>query len=145
MTNNKKIGFVCSTFDLFHAGHILMLKEAKTQCDYLIVGLQSDPTVDRDWKNKPVQTMFERFVQVSSCKYADEIIPYTTEAELLDILQSYNIDIRIIGEEYIGKQYTGCELDMPVYYNKRRHSFSSSELRSRVYATEAERLKNSSK
>ena len=140
MKNNKKVGFVCSAFDLFHAGHILMLKEAKTQCDYLIVGLQSDPTVDRDWKNKPVQTLFERFVQVSACKYVDEIVPYTTENELLDILRSYDIDVRIVGEEYLGKQFTGCELDMKVYYNKRQHSFSSSELRSRVYNIESKRL-----
>jgi glycerol-3-phosphate cytidylyltransferase len=135
-----KIGFVCSCFDLFHSGHILMLKEAKSQCDHLIVGLQSDPTVDRSWKNKPVQSMFERFIQVSACKYVDEIVPYTTEKELLDILQSYPIDIRIMGEEYIGKQYTGCELDIPVYYNKRRHSFSSSELRQRVFDAQSVKL-----
>lgn len=145
MKNNKIVGFVASTFDLFHAGHILMLKEAKTQCDYLIVGLQSDPTVDRDWKNKPVQTLFERFVQVSACKYVDEIVPYTTESELLDILQSYDIDVRIVGEEYLGKQFTGCELDMKVYYNKRRHSFSSSELRCRVHDIESKRLEKISK
>jgi len=128
-----KIGFVASCFDLFHAGHILMLKEAKTQCDYLIVALQTDPTIDRpDTKNKPVQTLFERFVQIKSCIYVDEIIPYSTEKELLDILKSYLIDVRIIGEEYKESNFTGKELDIPIYYNKRRHSFSTTELRKRV-------------
>jgi glycerol-3-phosphate cytidylyltransferase len=128
-----KIGFVASCFDLFHAGHILMLKEAKTQCDYLIVALQTDPTIDRpDTKNKPVQSLFERFVQIQACEYVDEIVPYTTEKELLDMLRSYPIDVRIIGEEYKESNFTGKELDIPIYYNKRRHSFSTTELRKRV-------------
>ena len=132
-----KIGFTCSTFDLFHAGHIMMLKEAKTQCDYLIVGLQTDPTIDRpDTKNKPIQTLFERFVQLSACKYVDEIIPYSTEKELLDILLSYPIDVRIIGEEYKNAQYTGYEMDIETYFNSRRHSFSSTNLRQRVRDSE---------
>ncbi len=128
-----KIGFVASSYDMFHAGHIMMLKEAKTQCNYLIVGLQTDPTIDRpDTKNKPVQSLFERFVQLQACKYIDEIVPYTTEKELLDILLSYHIDIRIIGEEYKDVHFTGKELDIPIYYNKRKHSFSTTELRKRV-------------
>lgn len=127
-----KIGFVCSSFDLFHAGHVMMLKEAKTQCDYLIVGLQTDPTIDRNWKNKPVQGVFERYVQLQACKYVDEIVPYSTEKELVDILTSFPIDVRILGEEYLDKDYTGKELLIPVYYNKRRHSFSTTELRQRV-------------
>jgi glycerol-3-phosphate cytidylyltransferase len=128
-----KIGFVASSFDLFHAGHIMMLKEAKSQCDYLIVGLQTDPTIDRpETKNKPVQNLFERFVQLQACKYIDEIVPYSTEKELLDILLSYNIHIRIIGEEYKDVHFTGKELDIPIYYNKRKHSFSTTELRKRV-------------
>ena len=131
-----KVGFVCSSFDLFHAGHVLMLKEAKTQCDYLIAALQTDPTVDRDWKNKPVQTVFERYVQLEGCKYVDQIIPYTTEAELKDILLSYPIDVRIMGEEYAGKEFTGSDMDLPIYFNKRRHSFSSSDLRKRVAEAE---------
>ena len=132
------IGFTCSTFDLFHAGHIIMLKEAKTQCDYLIVGLQTDPTIDRpDTKNKPVQTLFERFVQLQACKYVDEIVPYTTEKELMDILQSYPIDVRIIGEEYKDKHFTGRELDIEMYYNSRKHSFSSTNLRKRVKESES--------
>lgn len=127
-----KIGFVCSSFDLFHAGHVMMLKEAKTKCDYLIVGLQTDPTLDRNWKNKPVQGVFERYVQLQACKYVDEIIPYSTEKELVDILTSFPIDVRILGEEYLDKEYTGKELQIPVYYNQRRHSFSTTELRQRV-------------
>lgn len=135
-----KIGFTCSTFDLFHAGHIMMLKEAKTQCDYLIVGLQTDPTIDRpDTKNKPIQSLFERFVQLSSCKYVDEIIPYSTEKELLDILLSYPINVRIIGEEYKDAHFTGRELDIEMYYNSRKHSFSTTSLRQRV--NEAEQKK----
>ena len=132
-----KIGFTCSTFDLFHAGHIMMLKDAKEQCDYLIVGLQTDPTIDRMEKNKPVQSVFERFVQLDACKYVDEVVVYATEKELLDILQSYDIDVRIIGEEYESKQFTGKELPIEIYYNKRRHSFSTTELRKRVQEAEA--------
>lgn len=128
-----KIGFTCSTFDLFHAGHIMMLKDAKSQCDYLIVGLQTDPTIDRpDTKNKPVQSLFERFVQLQACKYVDEIIPYSTEKELVDILLSYPIDVRIIGEEYKDAHFTGREMDIEIYYNRRRHSFSTTELRQRL-------------
>lgn len=128
-----RIGFTCSTFDLFHAGHIMMLKEAKKQCDYLIVGLQTDPTIDRpDTKNKPIQTLFERFVQLQSCKYVDEIVPYSTEKELMDILLSHPIDVRIIGEEYKDAHFTGRELDIEMYYNRRKHSFSTTSLRQRV-------------
>lgn len=127
-----KIGFTCSTFDLFHAGHIIMLEEAKKQCDYLIVGLQTDPTIDRPFKNKPVQTVFERFVQLNACKYIDRVVVYATEKELLDILLSYSIDIRILGDEYMGQEFTGHNLDMELYFNKRKHSFSTTELRQRV-------------
>lgn len=111
----------------------MMLKEARRQCEHLIVGLQSDPTIDRpDTKNKPVQSMFERFVQLDACKYVDEVIPYSTEKELLDILLSYPISVRIIGEEYEDKEFTGKQLPIEIYYNKRRHSFSTTELRQRV-------------
>jgi glycerol-3-phosphate cytidylyltransferase len=127
-----KIGFTCSTFDLFHAGHVMMLREAKEQCDYLIVGLQTDPTIDRPEKNKPVQGVFERFVQLSACVHVDEVIPYSTEKELRDMLQSFKIDVRILGEEYQGKEFTGHDIPMDFYFNKRRHSFSTSELRQRV-------------
>ena len=135
-----RIGFTASSFDLFHAGHIMMLKEAKSKCDYLIVGLQTDPTIDRDWKNKPVQGVFERFVQLQACKYVDEVIPYATEKELLDILLSYPIDVRIVGDEYKDQEFTGKEEcwkhDIEIYYNRREHSFSTTELRQRVVAAE---------
>lgn len=131
-----KIGFTCSCFDLFHAGHVMMLKEAKTQCDYLIVGLQTDPTIDRPQKNKPIQSVLERYIQVEACKYVDQIIPYATEKDLLDLLTSYPIDVRIIGEEYKNQQFTGYNLPMSVYFNSRQHSFSSTELRERVAQNE---------
>jgi len=115
----------------------MMLKEAKTQCDYLMVGLQMDPTIDRPTtKNKPIQTVLERFIQVQACKFVDEIIPYATEKELMDILTSYPIDVRIIGEEYRDKQFTGYQLPMSVYFNSRQHSFSTTELRQRVLEIE---------
>ena len=135
-----KIGFTCSTFDLFHAGHIMMLKEARTQCDYLIVGLQTDPTIDRPEKNKPVQGVFERYEQLKACKYIDEILVYATEEDLLNILLSYPINVRILGQEYMTKSFTGEHLDMQVYYNHRKHGFSTTELRQRV--VDAERNKN---
>jgi glycerol-3-phosphate cytidylyltransferase len=135
-----KVGFTCSTFDLFHAGHIMMLKEAKQQCDYLIVGLQTDPTIDRpDTKNKPVQSIFERFVQLQACKFVDEVVVYATEKELKDILLSYPIDVRILGEEYAGKKFTGHDIDMEYYFNGRRHSFSTTELRQRVVDAEGKK------
>ena len=142
------IGFTCSTFDLFHAGHLLMLEEAKKHCDYLIVGLQTDPTIDRPKeKNKPVQTVFERFVQVEACKYVDKVIPYATEKELIDILLSYPINVRILGQEYQDRDFTGriecINRGIELYFNTREHSFSTTELRQRVVAAEVEKgLKN---
>ena len=138
-TYTMKTGFTCSTFDLFHAGHIIMLEEAKKQCDYLIVGLQTDPTIDRPYKNKPVQTVFERYIQLKACRYVDEIVVYATEKELLDILLSYPIDVRILGEEYLNDKFTGYELDIECYYNTRKHSFSTTELRQRVVDAEAKK------
>jgi len=136
-----KIGFTCSTFDLFHAGHIMMLKEAKTQCDHLIVGLQTDPTIDRPKeKNKPIQSVFERYEQLKACKYIDEILVYETEDDLINILLSYPINVRILGEEYQEVDFTGrheCwEKGIDLYFNKRQHNFSTSELRQRVIAAE---------
>lgn len=137
------IGFTCSTFDLFHAGHVIMLEEAKKHCSFLIVGLQTDPTVDRPFKNKPVQGVFERYVQLKACKFVDQIIPYETEKELLDLLQSIPIDVRILGEEYINQDFTGSHLPMKFHFNQRRHSFSTTELRQRVlYAEDIKRLKD---
>jgi glycerol-3-phosphate cytidylyltransferase len=134
-----KTGFTCSTFDLFHAGHVIMLEEAKKQCDYLIVGLQTDPTVDRPHKNKPVQSVFERFVQLKACRYVDEVVVYATEKELIDILLSYPIDVRILGDEYMNNEFTGQDLDIELYFNTRRHSFSTTELRQRVIDAEKNR------
>jgi glycerol-3-phosphate cytidylyltransferase len=131
-----KVGFTCSTFDLFHAGHVIMLEEAKKQCDYLIVGLQTDPTIDRPFKNKPVQSVFERFVQLKACRYVDEVVVYATEKELLDILLSYPIDVRILGDEYMNNSFTGQDLAIELYFNTRRHSFSTTELRQRVIDAE---------
>ena len=129
-----KVGFTCSTFDLLHAGHIQMLKDAKEECDYLIVGLQTDPTLDRpDTKKRPIQTLVERSIQLKAVKYVDEVIPYETEKDLEDILQMYNISVRIIGEEYQGKNFTGKEIcvkkHIKIVYNKREHRFSSTDLR----------------
>ena len=141
----KPIGFTCSTFDLLHSGHILMLAEAKNICDYLIVGLQSDPTIDRpETKNKPVQSVVERYVQLEAVKFVDEIIVYDTEKDLEDMLMFLPITVRIIGEEYRDKEFTGkaiCEeRGIKIWYNSRKHRFSSTELRNRVYRGEAEKV-----
>jgi glycerol-3-phosphate cytidylyltransferase len=139
----KPIGFTCSTFDLLHAGHILMLAEAKSVCDHLIVGLQSDPSIDRPGKNKPVQSIVERFVQLSAVKFVDEIVVYNTERDLEDLLMFLPISVRIIGEEYKDKEYTGKEIcfdrGINMYFNSRNHRFSSTELRQRAYQSELSR------
>lgn len=127
-----KVGFTASAFDLLHAGHILMLQEAKTQCDYLICGLQVDPSFDRLGKSKPLQSITERHIQLEAVKYVDRIIVYKTEHDLLQILKGFNIDVRIIGEEYRDIDFTGKELDMEVYYNSRKHDYSSSRLRGKI-------------
>jgi len=130
------VGFTCSTFDLLHAGHIQMLREAKEQCDYLICGLQVDPSTDRAEKNAPIQTVVERYAQLKAVSYVDEIIPYGTEADLEDILTMYQIDVRILGEEYREKDFTGKDIckkrGIQLHFNKRDHRFSSSDLRKRV-------------
>jgi len=137
----KPVGFTCSTFDLLHAGHILMLAECKQICDYLIVGVQSDPTIDRPGtKNKPVQSIVERYVQLSAVKFVDEIIVYNTEKDLEDMLMFLPISVRIIGEEYKDKDFTGKQIcedrGIKIWYNSRNHRFSSSELRQRTYQSE---------
>ena len=130
------VGITFSSFDLFHSGHVAMLKEAKANCDHLMVGVQTDPTVDRPEKNKPIQSVFERYVQLEGCKYIDQIVPYATEKEIEDILLTYKIDKRFIGEEYKTKEFTGKQLcvdnDIELYYNKRQHSFSTTNLRTRI-------------
>jgi len=136
LETDMRIGFVASSFDLLHAGHIQMLREAKEQCDYLIVGLQTDPTIDRPKKNQPVQTVVERYTQLKGVRYVDEIIPYATESDLEDILTMYHIDVRILGEEYRDLDFTGKDIckkrSIQLYFNKRDHRFSSSDLRKRV-------------
>jgi glycerol-3-phosphate cytidylyltransferase len=131
-----KVGITFSTFDLLHAGHVQMLREAKEQCDYLICGLQMDPSADRPSKNAPVQNIVERYTQLKGVRYVDEIIPYATEKDLEDILTMYHIDVRILGEEYRDQDFTGKDIcrkrDIDLYFNKRDHRFSSSDLRKRV-------------
>ena len=131
-----RIGFTCSSFDLLHAGHTLMLEEAKAQCDYLIVGLQVDPTINRPRKNKPVQTIVERYLQLRACKYVDEIIPYSTEQDLEDILAGMHIHVRILGIEYRDKDFTGSDIcknrSIEIYFNERDHRFSSTALKEHI-------------
>lgn len=130
------IGIVASTFDLLHAGHIMMLREAKDQCDHLVCALQVDPSVDRQEKNSPIQSIVERYVQLAAVKYVDEIVVYQTEKDLEDILELYPINVRILGEEYRDKDFTGREIckrrGIRIHFNKRDHRFSSSGLRKRV-------------
>lgn len=134
--DSGKIGFTCSTFDLLHAGHITMLEEAKRHCDFLIVGLQNDPTEDRPEKNKPVQSIVERQLQLAAVKYVDEIVIYNTEQDLVDLLLTLPIDVRILGDEYKNKDFTGKDIakqrGSKIIYNGRDHSFSSTSLRKRV-------------
>ena len=140
------VGITCSTFDLLHAGHIKMLEEAKNNCEYLIVALQTDPTIDRPEKNKPAQSLVERYIQLKGCKYVDEIVPYATEQDLEDVLRSFKIDVRIVGDEYKNKQFTGrdyCEnAGIQLFFNKREHRFSSSGLRKEVQDKENSKTKD---
>ncbi len=138
----KRIGITFSTFDLLHAGHIAMLSEARNHCDYLICGLQTDPTIDRpETKNKPIQSIVERQIQLAACRYVDEVVVYSTEQDLVDLLLILPVDVRILGVEYADKNFTGkseCELrGIDIVYNGRDHSFSSSSLRKRVYDSES--------
>lgn len=139
-----KIGFNCSSFDLFHAGHVTMLKMEKQLCDYLIVALQVDPTVDRPGiKNKPTQSVYERYVQLQACKYVDEILVYSTEYDLLQLLMTQDIDIRFLSEEYLNRDFTGKQYciqnGIELHYHKREHDYSSTELRNRVYELEKQK------
>jgi glycerol-3-phosphate cytidylyltransferase len=133
MNQHEVVGFTASTFDLLHAGHVLMLKESKSICDYLIVGLQIDPSIERPSKNSPVQSLVERYIQLKGCVYVDEIIPYQSEQDLEDILSSIDINVRILGDEYRDKEFTGNEIckkrNIELYFNERNHRFSSSNLR----------------
>jgi len=144
-----RTGITFSAFDLFHAGHVKMLEEAKRECDYLICGLQTDPTLDRPEKNRPVQTVVERYIQLKACKFVDEIVPYATEQDLEDVLRSFKIDVRIIGDEYASKSFTGREYceekGIDLYFNKREHRFSSSGLRKEVQEKENSKINNKDK
>ena len=135
-----RTGITFSAFDLLHAGHVKMLEEAKQHCDYLIVGLQTDPTLDRPTKNKPTQTVVERYIQLKACKFVDEIVPYATEQDLEDILKAFALDVRILGDEYKDRDFTGrkyCEeKGIELYFNTRDHRFSSTNLRHEVYQRE---------
>lgn len=145
---SRVIGFTCSSFDLLHSGHYLMLEDCKNHCDILIVGLQNDPSIDREYrvktggknKNRPVQTYEERFIQISGVKYIDHIVKYSTESELYSLLKDINPDIRMIGEDWRGKEFTGHDLDIPIRFNPRTHSYSTSTLRQRVYEAEKQKL-----
>ena len=131
-----RVGFTASSFDLLHAGHVLMLKEAKSVCDHLIVALQTDPSIDRPEKRRPVQSLVERQIQLQAIAYVDEIVVYETEEDLLNLLRTLPIDVRIIGEDYLGRDCTGkeyCEThDIEIYYNSRNHHYSTTELIERV-------------
>jgi len=133
---DHSVGFTASAFDLLHAGHVAMLEEAKEQCSWLIVGLQTDPTIDRPEKNKPVQTITERYIQLRACKFVDEIYVYATENDLMDLLAILPINVRIIGSDYKGYNFTGkqfcIENGIEIYYNRRSHNLSTSELRNRL-------------
>ena len=136
INKNLKIGFTCGAFDLTHAGHYIMFKECREQCDYLIVGLQDDPSIDREYKNKPIQSLAERKIQLESCKYIDEIVIYKTEKDLVKLLKKIKPNIRFVGADWKGKHFTGDNLSINVVFNSRSHTYSSSSLRRRVYESE---------
>ena len=138
---NVKVGFTCGAFDLLHAGHVLMLEEARTVCDHLIVAVQSDPSEDRPEKNAPIQTHEERILQVKAIKFVDEVVVYDTEADLITLLQEINPDVRILGADHKGKKYTGWELPITPFFNSRDHGYSTSELRKRIFDIEYEKWK----
>jgi glycerol-3-phosphate cytidylyltransferase len=143
--DGKKIGITFSTFDMLHAGHIAMLSEAKNHCDYLICGLQTDPTIDRpDTKNAPIQSIVERQIQLAACRYVDEVVVYQTEQDLEDLLLILPVDVRILGVEYQGMEFSGQDecrsRGIELVFNGRDHSFSSSSLRRRVVAAESHKV-----
>ena len=135
-----KIGFVASSLDCTHCGHVIMLADGRKQCDYLVVCLQTDPTLDRDTKNKPIQDWEERRIMVESIRYVDEIIKYATEADLHKILTLLKPDVRILGSDWMNKPYTGHEIsDIPIYWHRRDHDYSTTNLRDRIYRAEQEK------
>jgi len=139
-SKNNKIGFTCSSFDILHPGHIIMLKDCKTVCEYLIIGLQTDPTIDRNTKNKPIQSFEDRKIMIESIRYVDEVVEYTTEDELYGIIESINPDVRIIGTDWKEKEYTGFQLNIPIHWHIRSHNHSTTNLRLKI--AKAEKLKD---
>ena len=147
-----KVGFTCGSFDLCHYGHILMFKECRDQCDHLIVGLQTNPNTDRPDKNVPIQSLEERHGQLEAIKYIDDVVVYETEDDLVELLKNIQTDfmdskdsfVRYVGADWINKKYTGWDLDIPVMFNSREHSFSTSELRQRIFISEQKKLKKTS-
>jgi glycerol-3-phosphate cytidylyltransferase len=137
---NKTIGFTCGCFDLLHYGHLLMLKDAKDNFDILVIGLQTDPTIDRPNKNRPIQSLEERLFMLQSLKYIDEIVIYTTEDDLYNLLQNLNPDCRILGTDYLNKSFTGDDLNIPIFWHNRNHTYSSTDLRKRVYIGEKSKI-----
>ncbi|HEY0908470.1 MAG TPA: adenylyltransferase/cytidyltransferase family protein [Candidatus Paceibacterota bacterium] len=135
--NTQTVGFTCGAMDLLHAGHVLMLKECRSQCDKLIVALQSDPSIDRVAKNRPIQSMEERQIQLEGCRYVDEIVHYDTEADLVNLLKTIKPDVRFLGADWKDKKFTGHDLPIKVIFNSRDHGYSSSDLRKRIYKAEA--------
>jgi glycerol-3-phosphate cytidylyltransferase len=138
---NKNIGVTFSCWDLLHAGHQLFLGDSKNNCDILCVGLQTDPTIDRPEKNKPIQSLEEREIQLKSSRYVDYYFIYDTEQSLLDSLEVLKPNIRFLGDDYVGKNFTGCELPIKIFFHPRsNHTFSSTTLRKRIYEKEYEKL-----
>lgn len=135
-TGHFVVGFTCGAFDLFHAGHNILLRDCRAKCDKLIIGLHTDPSIDRANKNKPIQTIYERYTQLKNCRWVDEIIPYDTEDDLLNLIASTPINVRFLGEDYVGKEFTGKDLckrmHVHIVYLPRKHTFSSTELRERI-------------
>jgi glycerol-3-phosphate cytidylyltransferase len=136
----KRIGFTCGAFDLLHAGHVLMLKEARQQCDYLIVGVQSNPNFDRPYKNQPIQSYEERITMVKAIRYVGEVVLYDTEEDLCGLLQRLKPEVRIVGADWEGKKFTGSHLPIEIYFNSRDHGWSTSDLRQRVYDAEKKKI-----
>lgn len=137
----NKRGWTCGTFDVLHPGHIELFKDAKSKCDYLMVGLQIDPSIDRPHKNKPIQSVEERFIMLQAIKYIDKVIIYSTEKELVEILNAHRPDIRINGSDWTGKEFTGRDLDIRHHFHQRNHSWSTTDLRERIYEEE-KKLRN---
>ena len=129
---DSKVGFTCGAFDLLHAGHILLLQDARNQCDFLIVGLHVDPSLERPEKHKPIETVYERRLKLEACRYVDFVYQYETESDLYELLKTIRPDVRIIGSDWRGKVITGGDLGIPIYWHERKHGFSSSELRRRL-------------